>query len=143
MMKGDHSTIGDLAEAFHQVNGGEVKHHRSVSLAMAEEEEVVVLEGQMAIGMDEAGDDGDLSQNSTPDHHGHYRYHACASFFFGEPKRRWNCGVSLLPWHVELFVEATHDAKAYGPWAQAKSRNSDRRSRHQLFYLDAAFKRSP
>jgi hypothetical protein len=72
MTREDHLMIGDLAEVSHRANGGEVKHRRSVSLAMEEEEEAAVLEGQMAVGMDEEGEDGDVSQNITTDHHGCY-----------------------------------------------------------------------
>lgn len=70
---GDHTTIGDQVEVFHLVNGGGVKHHRSVSPATVEEEEAaLVLEDRTATGMGEEEEDGDLSW-ITPSHQGgHY-----------------------------------------------------------------------
>ena len=79
MTKGDRTMTEDPAEAFHQVNGGGAKHHRSVNLATVEEEEVVlVLEDQTATGMDEEEEDGDLSQVNTSQQYGHYHGHALA-----------------------------------------------------------------
>lgn len=57
----DGMTTEDPAEVSHQENGGEVKHHQSVSLVMGEEEEEAVLADQMAVGMEEAGAVGDSS----------------------------------------------------------------------------------
>lgn len=58
---GDRSTTDGPVEAFHQENGGEVKHRRNVSLVMEEEEGEgqLVLAGQRAIGTGEEGDVGD------------------------------------------------------------------------------------
>ncbi|UPX16411.1 uncharacterized protein EKO05_0006812 [Ascochyta rabiei] len=58
----DLTTTGDTAEVYHRVSGGGAKHRQSESLATAEEEEAVVVleEGQMATGMAEEGEDGDL-----------------------------------------------------------------------------------
>jgi hypothetical protein len=78
MTTGDRSMTEDPVEVFHQENGGEAKHHRSASLVMEEEEAeavlVLVLAGQMAIGMDEVGAVGDPGENSTPEHRGHQYY---------------------------------------------------------------------
>ena len=63
MTTADRSMTEDPVEAFHRENGGEVKHHRSASLVMEEEEGeavlVLVLAGQMAAGMREEEAVGD------------------------------------------------------------------------------------
>lgn len=68
-MIGGPSMIGDPVEAYHQANGGGVRHHRSESQATAEEEEAAAVvvdldQDQMVTGMDVEGDDGDLLQVS-------------------------------------------------------------------------------